>query len=376
MSALEWVTVLLPLGVFGLVALNLVFWPRGRAEGDGPAVSVLIPARNEALNIEACVRAALRAAPAGSEILVYDDASTDQTPQILQRLCAELPALRVLKGVDLPDGWVGKPHACHRLAEAARADRMVFLDADVLLEPEGIQRIEQLTRKYRADVLTAVPKQITGGFFERLVLPLLHLTYTAWLFLPLIWRSSNPRFLAANGQILAVSRDAYARIGGFSAVRNSIVDDMAFCQRAKRKGARVVFADGFLMARCRMYRSAQEVLQGFSKNIFEGLGASLLGLAVVVLLYGFTFVWPYLGWMFGSGSLAQAAMLAVSVNLAIRTCLAVRFQHPVLSVLLHPLGVLALIGIALNSMRLTLLGRLSWRGRVYPSAAGTTAGGS
>ena len=371
MSALWWLTALVPLGVLALVLVNLVFWPRGRKEAQAPSFSVLIPARNEANTIERSVRAALAAAPEGSEVIVYDDASTDQTPQILERLQMEHTALRVLKGRGLPKGWAGKPHACHQLAQAARRSMLLFVDADVELFGSGLRRVASLFEDYSADLVTAVPRQITVSPIERLVLPLLHLTYTAWLFLPLIWRSRDPRFLAANGQLLAVHKSTYEALGGYAAVRGALVDDMALCKHAKISGRRVVFADGFRMARCRMYSSAREVVAGFSKNIFEGLGASFFALAVVVALYLFTFVWPYVALFF-----TPLALVGVGANLIVRALLAARFSHPFSSALLHPLGVLALVGIALNSMRLFVQGRVEWRGRVYPRAKVARSGGS
>src|SRR5690606_21452552 len=105
---------------------------------------------------------------------------------------------------------------------------------------------------------------------ERLVLPLLPLTYLAWLPLRLVEVGTDARTVAANGQLLLVNRGDYRELGGFEAVKNEIVDDVAFCRHAKRSGRRVVFADGTLMARCRMYDGFQETISGFSKNLYEG----------------------------------------------------------------------------------------------------------
>lgn len=362
-----------PLGVLGMVAFNLRAWPRGRADGTlrGP-VSVLVPARDEAAGIERCVRAALANTPAPDEVLVYDDGSSDGTGEIVARLAAGDARVRLLPGVPLPPGWVGKAHACHRLAAAASGQVLVFVDADTVVEPSCLARIGSLLEDRRADVVTAGPRQVTGTFTERLVVPLLSLAYTAWLPLPLVWRSRDPRFLVATGQLLAVRRAAYAAAGGWSEVRAEVVDDMAFCRRVKERGGRVVFADGHRMASCRMYRGWRQVVGGFSKNLYEGVGGRPSGLAAVVLAHVLVFLLPYAGLAAALGGavyLLVPSLAGVAANLALRALLALRLRQPLEGVLLHPLAVLALLAIALNSFRWSRRGQIHWRDRTYPARA-------
>ena len=361
MDLLPWLTVVLPAIALSLTVFNLVVWPRGTRRRVTNRVSVLIPARNEEDTIEATVRSAL--AQEVFEVVVYDDQSTDATPDILARIGAEDNRLRVLEGKSLPAGWVGKPHACHRLSEAARGDVFLFLDADVTLRADALERIGGIFGDYEADVVTAVPHQEVEGFVERLVLPLLHLTYVSWLPLPLIWRTRDPRFLAANGQVLAVTRAAYQTVGGFEAVRDAVVDDMAFCAEQKRAGRRVVFADGHDIASCRMYESAGEVWRGFSKNIFEGIG-SVVGLIFVLALYLSAFVWPWIALGVG-GALLVPGAIAVALNVVQRILLAVRHGHAPEGIVLNPLAVLVLCAIAVNSWLWHLRGNIQWAGRSY-----------
>lgn len=368
---LWWLPVMMAAMATGNTALNLLTWPRGRPSPPGvaPTISILIPARNEAVNIEASVRAAAASRPAPLEIIVCDDNSADGTGEILTRLSAELPSLRVIQGRPLTPGWVGKPHACSQLAEAARGELLLFIDADVRLAPDGVGRVLQLMTAYDAQVITAVPRQRTGSPMEELILPLLHLTYTAWLPLALIHSSPDPAFLAANGQILAFRRESYRWIGGFEAVRCEVVDDMAICRNAKRAGLKVVFADGGELAECRMYRSAEQVWKGFSKNLYEGIGAHPAALLGVLGLYFLAFVAPYLS--LGLGLLGVEAALApglvgVGLNLVLRAALAWRFEHSARSAVAQPVAVLALLGLAINSYRWSAKGTIEWAGRVYP----------
>lgn len=372
-SALPFVLVALPAIALGLNVFNAIFWPRGRPADatKTPRISVLIPARNEERGIERAVRSVFEEGTLVAEVIVYDDGSTDQTPQILTKLQAEFPKLRVEQGIGLPAGWVGKPHACHRLAGFATGELLVFLDADVEVRRGGLARLLGLFADKKAELVTAVPRQITLTFMERLILPLLHLTYASWLPMPLVWLTHDPRFLAANGQVLAVRRETYDAIGGFEAVRAEVVDDMAFCRLAKKARRRVVFADGHHIAQCRMYTSARGVWEGFSKNLYEGVGAHPIGLLGVVFLYTTTFILPYfllvmsLLWP----ALFAPALAAVLANLAIRILLTVRHHHPPEGLLLHPVAVAVLLAIAVNSWRWHQKNAIVWSGRTYAAKA-------
>ena len=369
----------------GLVAFNAVFWTRGRALPEAASaapggVSVLIPARDEVANIERCVRAADAADGPITEILVYDDDSTDGTREVLSRLQAELPRLRVIRGDGLPAGWVGKPYALDRLSAEARGEVLLNIDADVTLRPDGLLRMlsllgspEQVAGGLDAAVVTAVPRQRTGSMIERIMIPLLHLSYVAWLPMPLIHRTRDPRVLAANGQLLLVRRSALDAVGGWAGVRAQLVDDMALCRVMKRSGRRVVFADGDQMADCRMYSDGASLWRGFSKNFYEGIGGHPLGLIIVMALHLLIFVAPYvvlpIAALRGDTGLLTAAAVGVAANVILRLIMAARHGHSLLSVLVHPLAVLAMMGVLFDSYRCSRRGDIRWRGRSYAARA-------
>ncbi len=374
-----------PLLPLCLVIVNALVWTRGRplpaAERAAlGGVSVLIPARDEVDNIERCVRAAAAARGPVAEIIVYDDGSTDGTSDVLSRLCSDLPQLQVIRGDGLPPGWVGKPHALHRLGQAATAELLLHVDADVSLRPDGVLRMlsllgspDQVPGGLDAAVVTAVPRQHTGSFAERVMLPLLHLSYVAWLPMPLVHRTRDPRVLAANGQLLLVRRAALEAIGGWRRVRTELVDDMAVCRAIKRSGGRVVFADGHEMADCRMYPDAAAVRRGFAKNFYEGIGGRPLGMVAVMALHMLLFVAPFVALpiaaALGAWGLAAAAAVGVAANLLLRLIMAVRYHHSPVSVLLHPVAVLFMMGILFESFRWSRRGDIRWRGRSYGARA-------
>ena len=358
MNSLELLVVGAPALPLALTLVNLVSWRRPGAGVPPARTSALVPARNEALTIGPCVRALL--AEPVHEVVVYDDASDDDTRRILWSIARTEPRLRVIAGDGLPAGWVGKPHACHQLARAATGDHLWFVDADTVVAPGALARLGGVG----ADVVTALPLQRLETTGEQLIVPLLHLTYLSWLPLALIRAVQDPRVLAANGQVLLVSRAAYDRIGGFLAVRAEVVDDMAFCRRAKTVGLRVAFVDGLEIASCRMYGSLGEAWRGFSKNLYEGLGHPAV-MAGVIALYVVCFLGPWLLLPWAPG----AAAIGIGLGLVQRALLAARFRLPWSTVALHPLSILAFTGIALTSYRWSRTDRIRWRGRIYAARA-------
>jgi chlorobactene glucosyltransferase len=369
---------------------NVVGWPRNasvaRFSRTRPPVSVLIPARNEEKNIARCVLSILPQLRSDDELIVCDDGSTDQTPLILRRLQRDYrqqaggaaAAFRVIDGRPLQAGWVGKPNACDHLAQTAGSSWWVYVDADVEWREGALNLAWAMMRRWRADVLTAVPEQRCDTAAERVFMPWLDITYVSWLPMPLVWASRDPRFLAANGQFLAVTREAMERTGGFAAIRDQVVDDMALCRRAKLAGLRVLFADGSRLAACRMYEGWEQIRDGFSKNLYLGIGARPAALVVVLALYAATFLVPWLllpvALVAVPAAVAPAAM-GVVLNLVQRLVLMAQRRHHWLGALLHPVGVVGFMAIAVNSWRWFQRGRIEWSGRVYPAAPASGAAG-
>lgn len=332
--------------------------PAGRAD---KASAVLIPARDEAEKIEMTVRAALGSG--ADEVIVLDDGSSDDTAGIVRQIARESPRLRLLQGEPLPPGWCGKNFACAQLAAATTAPVLVFVDADVQLAPGSATPLAAFLEESGAQLASGVPREITITFSEQLLIPLIHFLLLGFLPLHRMRRTRHPAYGAGCGQLVVAETAAYRASGGHAAIRALVHDGLALPKNFRAHGFRTDLFDATEVATCRMYRADAEVWAGLAKNTIEGLGApALIGPMSALLLLGQ--VAPFVLLFSRSSAVFVLALGAVLCVFGVRSVAQRRFRQPWLSVLLHPLGVIALVGIQWFGLFRHLSGRRpQWKGR-------------
>ncbi|MDQ2686878.1 MAG: glycosyltransferase [Armatimonadota bacterium] len=364
------------LGLMGTALVNFIWFRKPRAivatggDADLPLISILVPARNEEDNIEACVRSLLRLNYPNFEVVVLDDRSTDDTYAVLCRLRDQDYRLRVLVGAEPPGGWCGKPHACWQMAQAARGEFLLLTDADCEFSPDALLLALGARAESKADVVSLVPDLKAEGFWERLIIPLQYFIIFAFLPTLLIRGSRHPWFAAANGAFLFLSRETYFAVDGHRAVRGQIAEDVKFAQHVKRQGRTLWYGDGSRTYSVRMYHGLAEIWAGFSKNLFGAFGNNLALLLGVVAQIVCVFVLPLFFALWGALHGRAWAWLPLGAFLAmalVRLGLTLRFERDSpFYALLNPLAWSVVAAIALNSAFQTVFGRgLEWKGRVY-----------
>jgi chlorobactene glucosyltransferase len=368
-------TVLGILVVMGLIAainlLTIRSLGRDEVPADEPFVSVLIPARNEEKSISACLDGLTRQAYPNYEIIVLDDNSVDETGSVVRLWSNVDQRVTLLHGGPLPPGWVGKNYACHQLSLAASGEILLFVDADTTHGPLSIASGVAALEKSYAGLVTVIPHQVVGTFWERIILPLLHFATFCFLPLPAVHHMRDSRFAMANGQYLMFRKEAYRAIGGHASVMEVMVEDVWLSRRIKESGFGLRIMDGGEHVGCRMYTSLGQIWQGFSKNLFAGFKFSVPAIAAVMLLNILTSIAPFfflMGIITGilPSHLLPAVAAQVAILLGIRTLIALRFRLSFDSILLHPLGMAMVVGIAVNSVRWVLFaGGTRWKGREY-----------
>jgi hypothetical protein len=338
---------------------------------DAPAISVLIPARNEERSIVAAVESALASRGATVEVVVLDDHSTDGTRALVDAIGRRDARVRLLSAPPLPAGWCGKQHACHVLSGAARHDLLAFLDADVRLESDGLARLAGFLGTSGADLVSGVPLQETGSLLERLVIPLIHFVLLGFLPLVGMRRSRKSRYAAGCGQLFLTRREAYQAVGGHAVIRTTLHDGIRLPHAYRAAGRVTDLCDATDLARCRMYRSGGELWHGLAKNATEGLAApGLIVPATLVLLGGQVLPVVLLacaGWL--SAMAAALAGLAAALAWLPRLLGVLLFRQSLLGAVLHPVGVLVLLAIQWYALGRCLVGRpATWKGRNYRRA--------
>lgn len=361
------------IAIAGVAVVNVVTFPRLRRAPASASlidrrvtgsleptlVSVCIPARNEADVIATTIRSLMAQDHPFFEVLLLDDGSTDGTSEIARQAAGGDSHLRILRGLPLPPGWLGKNWACHQLSTEARGKILIFADADVQWEAESLTGLVAMLIRKDADLLTVWATQITRSWTERLVVPLIAFVIFGYLPVPLVHHTRNPAFAAANGQCLAFRRRAYDRVGGHMAVRTSIVEDIAFARLIKHKGFRLRMADGAGLIACRMYDNWGEVRDGFAKNIVAGYGG------VIPFLFGVIFHWLILlfpWYLLLSGNTVGAALIGLGIF--IRALTATASRQRILDSVLLPVSVLLMTLIALRALDWQLRGGPRWKGRI------------
>ena len=278
----------------------LLLWNRHRTtplEAEPPpsaepaSVLVVIPARNEEANIEACVRSVLTQDYPGLGVRVVDDHSTDRTAALVQALAANDSRLELLHAPTLPAGWLGKPHALHAGTRGAEADYFLFVDADLRLAPSAVRRSIAAAQKSRAGLLTMTPALLAEGFWERAAQPVVGMLLFS-LIDPVKVRDPDSDVAAAYGPYLLFKRTAYDQIGGHRSVATEVVEDLRLAQHIKRERLGFGYVHGVDAIELRMYDSLRSLVAGWRKNFHVALGSALwlgpIAAAAVTVIFG----WP------------------------------------------------------------------------------------
>jgi chlorobactene glucosyltransferase len=343
---------------------------------DPPLVSVIVPARNEARNIERCVRSILSTSYDAMELIVVDDHSTDGTAAIARGAAGDDRRFRLLDNPPLPNGWFGKQWACATGAAAASGGLLLFTDADTAHAPDLLARAVNRLRRESDDLLSVVGRQEMHSFWERLLQP-----QVFWILVARyggtesVSRARRAEDVIANGQFLLMQRHAYEAVGGHGSVREKVAEDLALAQRFFREGFRVRLVRGHDQLATHMYGSLSELIAGWGKNVFAGGIDAMPGgfagrimfplvlpipplmtlLPVVIVLLGL------IGFVSAGWTLWSA--ICASANLIWWTLIYRGFHQRVWYALLAPVGAVVVLFIIVRAI---VRGRrVGWKGREY-----------
>lgn len=344
------------------------------------SVAVCIPARNEEANIKKCVSSVLKQTWRKTSVYVLNDRSDDGTSDILNNLKAFHPdKLQIFEGKPKPDGWLGKPWACHQISKQTKEEIIVFIDADTWLEPNAIKNLVRSFNKTSVDFITVWPHQHTLTFWERTIVPLVYYALLSFLtvryterkpfWMPAFFhRKFRSLFAAACGQFMAFRKEVYQAIGGHEIVKDRVVEDVQLARSILARGFRMRMYHGMNVVNCRMYANHNEIFNGFRKNFLAGFDYNIPLFLLMAFLHVAAYLIP-LGvlvasyFVFIPTILVSLSLLNFMLMTLHRVLLSTWFGWPAFYAFTHPLGVLwfQVLAWVTISDRITKR-KVSWKG--------------
>ncbi len=322
-----------------------------------PSLSILIPVRNEEKNIGNLLGSLALLPYARAEIIVYDDGSTDSTAEVVTACAKVDEKVRYIRGGDLPPGWTGKNHACHRLAGEASNDYLLFLDADVTVGEDLLRRAVYYADRHRLALLSMFPRQRMRSRGEKIVVPFMFRILLSLLPLFLIRRCRWSSFSAANGQMMLFHGMTYRRYRFHERVRDRLAEDIEIMRLVKKSRLRGDTLVGRKEIECRMYRGYREGVNGFSRNIFSMFGNSL----AFLLLYALAGLAGWIVLLFVSW---QYLAIYLAMVIALNAMIAMTSRQRVSENLMYLLpGIVAFYHIAFLALKHRVRKSYEWKGR-------------
>ena len=334
-----------------------------------PSVTVVAPAKDECIAIQRSLRSLVECDYPNLQVVAVDDRSTDATGRLMDELAASPEShdrLRVLHVTELPDGWLGKPHAMALAADGATSDWLLFTDADVIFDPRAIRLAIQYAEQSRGDHMVLYPTLILRGVAEKMLIGFFQ-SVSALAGRP--WKIADPKATKdyiGVGAFNLIRRPVYEALGGYAELRMEVLEDMRLGFRAKREGYAQRVAFGKDLVRIRWAESAWGILNNLTKNLYSTFRfrtSLLLAACIGMLLMCLT---PFVA-LFFPGPAQWAGIITLFVLLLLNLHYSRLTDIPPIYLALFPVATLMFVVTLLRSMILVLWrGGVLWRGTLYP----------
>jgi glycosyltransferase involved in cell wall biosynthesis len=336
------------------------------ADAGCPSISLIFAARDEEVKLPAALATLAALDYPGLEIIAANDRSQDATGQILDDFSAAHSRFRAVHILELPSGWLGKPHALQKAFEASTGEWLLFTDADVRFKPDAVRRAVTLTKQRNLDHLTLIGDVEMHGFWERTLITFFglafHLSTDAY-------RVSNPnsRAYVGVGAFQLLRRSKYLAIGTHQRLAMEVVDDMKLGKLVKQSGFRSCVAIAQEFVTVRWHAGARNVIRGVTKNFFAAFGYNIAFATVAVAGMLLLNVVPFVGLLAAHGWIRICSAIAVVAALCIHGSVDVVNRVSPLYALTHPIGAVLFCYMIVRSVAVTLWqGGVTWRGTFYP----------
>jgi len=349
-----------------IVSLNLFWNYSSFTKTKNNNLSILIPARNEEKNIENCINSVIETNNNYTEILVYDDHSTDSTADVIKKISQSNKKVKIAKTLKLEKGWTGKSFACYQLAKQSSSEWIIFIDADTTVMKDLSQFISY-SEENNLSMLSAWPKIEMKSITEKIFMPLLN--FIVFTTCPmLIARKINSDNLGlAHGACILFQKETYMKLGGHNLVKNDLFEDTRLARIFRQKGKKTYCINGSKIISVNMYDSFSSIWNGFKKNYYPSFTKDssffffqsifIISYFVAPLIYT-TSIILNLNKILGIVLLAINFVPIILINL--------KFKYNFLSTFTQPVGILAMFILGIDSWKNMKFGKgLAWKDRIY-----------
>jgi len=317
-----------------------------------PRISIIVPAHNEERVIDACCRGLRAQSYENIEIIVVLDRCTDRTGEIVRSHAAEDDRIIMIENDHCPEGWAGKCYAAHLGATQSTEPWLLFTDADTAFDPRLCEAAVAMARRHNLGLLSLLSDLTFYHHYERVAQPVAAMSLVRLY--PFRRLGSNRRVRPfANGQFMLFDRVWYDRLGGHAAVKNELLEDLAFARKMRKADGKsaTFLADGMLS--CSMYDSLDRFRAGWKRIFIEacrrrprrlrvnGWRLFFSGLVGPAILFA-ALVLATIMWVAGDRPLALALALSGTAGLVLMAVTLARIYRvngaPLWATLFYPLG--------------------------------------
>jgi len=315
-------------------------------EDHWPPLTVVVAAKDEEDNINACLMSLLTQDYPRLDIVVINDRSEDRTGEIIDQLAREHTQLRAMHITELPEGWCGKNHAMQRGIETVTSEHILMTDADCTFPSSRALRVAmRYALDEKADMVSLLPTLQLHSFWEKLLLPVCGGILMIWFSPKRVNSPKSPRAYA-NGMFMLMTRDAYQGVGMHEAFKGSLIEDMDIARKVKASGKILRVAPTENLVSVRMYSTRKQITQGWNRifyGVFQRTRGILQAFGVLVgrgltLTMSMILAWLFLALEVGPANWWHGCALIATGGLIAQLVMTCRFYHHTRSS--WPLGLL------------------------------------
>ena len=343
--------------------------PKNSIQTLQPSVDILIPTRNEEKSISKCLDSLINQTYSNMNILVLDDQSTDNTANIVKNYVTKHNHIKLIKGKNLPKGWLGKHWACQQLGELSSADLILFSDADTWFEKNIVANTINLMTTDKIDFITLIPTRETRSIFVKITLSFIDWFTIACLPQIACEKLSFQSLSVAFGQFMLIRRKTYQKIKGHKTFKNSAADDVELGRLIKKEHFSWRIYNGTNAVKTTRYNNINELSEGLTKNIYPSFGYHITLFVITWIIVALISMMPLLSILSNSlhltDNLFSYPRSIISILLMFSTwmiSLSINSQSKWLA-FTYPISFGIILYLGIKSLFLCVFGKTTWKNR-------------